>query len=176
MSKWAPVIYFGLGQAGWFACVVGAARGQSWIGILVVAVLIALHLLRVARPFDEAKLLVSVMLIGGIWDSSLVSAGLLTYPHGTLVEGSAPGWIFAMWMLFAAQFNTTYQWLKTRIGAAAILGATAGPLSFRAGAALGALRFAKPWPAASALAIGWAVLLPLIVILSRRWDGVRARC
>jgi len=150
-----------------------AARGQSWIGIAVVAVLIALHLVRVPRPLEEVKLLASVMLIGGLWDSGLVSAGLLTYPHGTLLEGSAPGWIFALWMLFAAQFNTTYQWLKTRIVAAAILGAVAGPLSFRAGVALGALRFAKPWPAASALAIGWALLLPLVVILSRRWDGVR---
>ncbi len=175
MSKWAPLTYFVLGQAGWFACVLGAARGQSWIGIAVVAVLIAVHLLRVPRPLEEVKLLVSVMLLGGIWDSGLVSAGLLTYPHGTLVEGSAPGWILALWLLFAAQFNTTYQWLKNRLVAAAILGAVAGPLTFRAGAALGALRFAKPWPAASALAIGWAVLLPLVVILSRRWDGVRAR-
>jgi len=104
-----------------------------------------------------------------------VSGGLLTYPHGTLVAGSAPGWILALWVLFAAQFNTTYQWLKTRMLAAAILGAVAGPVSFRAGAALGALRFAKPWPAACALAIGWALLLPLVVILSRRWDGVRVR-
>jgi len=175
LSKWAPFIYFVLGQAGWFACVLGAARGQSWIGIAVVAVLIAVHLLRVPRPLEEGKLLVSVMLLGGIWDSGLVTAGLLTYPHGTLSEVLAPAWILALWVLFAAQFNTTYQWLKHRLVAAAMLGAVAGPLTFRAGAALGALRFAKPWPAASALAIGWAVLLPLVVILSRRWDGVRAR-
>ncbi len=174
MSKWAPVSYFVLGQAGWFACVLGAARGQAWIGVGVVVVLVALHLLRVPRPLEEAKLLVSVMLIGGLWDSGLVSGGLLTYPHGTLVDASAPGWILALWLLFAAQFNTTYRWLKTRMLAAAILGAVAGPLSFRAGAALGALHFAKPWPAASALAIGWALLVPLTVVLSRRWDGVRS--
>jgi len=52
------------------------------------------------------------------------------------------------------------------------LGAVAGPLSFRAGAALGALNFVKPLPAFVSLAIGWALLLPLIVLLSRRWDGV----
>jgi hypothetical protein len=74
--------------------------------------------------------------------------------------------------LFAAQFNTTYRWLKTRIAAAAALGAAAGPLSFRAGQALGALHFGQPWGTPLALGLGWAVLLPVVVLLARRFDGV----
>jgi hypothetical protein len=49
----------------------------------------------------------------------------------------------------------------------------AGPVSFHAGASLGALRFVQPWPATMALVVGWAALLPLIVLLSRHWDGIR---
>jgi hypothetical protein len=170
--KGIVVAYFLLGQVCWFACVLGAAAGRSLIGIGVCAILVALHLLRVARPREELKLLAAVMVIGGTWESVVIRCGLLTYPTSTLTDGLAPAWLFALWVSFAAQFNTTYAWLKTRIPAAALLGVIAGPLSFRAGAALGALHFAKPIPAAVTLGLGWAVLLPVITMLSRRWDGV----
>jgi len=172
--KYIVVIYFVLGQVGWFACVLGAAAGRSWIGIGLCALLVTLHLLRVARPLEELKLLGAVMIIGGTWESVIVRFGFLTYPNSTLPEGLAPAWLFTLWVFFAAQFNTTYAWLKTRLIAAAVLGVTAGPLSFRAGAALGALQFAKPLPAAVTLGLGWAVLLPVITVLSRRWDGVKS--
>ena len=181
-GKWIPSLYFVIGQAGWFACVLTAAHGIAWVGMMLALVFMALHVLRVAGPREELKLLSTVMFMGWIWESVLVSAGLLAYPGGVPaavvgvaplgLAGVAPLWLPALWGMFAAQFNTTYRWLKTRIVAAALLGAVAGPLSFRSGAALGALRFAKPLPAAAALALGWAVLLPVIVLLSRRWDGV----
>jgi hypothetical protein len=90
-----------------------------------------------------------------------------------LIKGFAPYWIVALWVLFGAQFNTSYTWLKARPGFAAIVGAVAGPLSFHAGASLGAVHFERPLPATWALAFGWAIILPLLIVLSRRWDGVR---
>jgi hypothetical protein len=155
--------------------VLSAAKGAEWIGVIVAVVLMSAHLLRVERARDELKLLVSVILIGGTWESAVTDLGLLDYPGSQAVHGLAPFWLMALWGLFAAQFNTTYKWLKTRIKVAALLGAVAGPLSFRAGAALGALRFAQPLAAVVTLALGWAVLLPLITVLSRRWDGVQHR-
>jgi len=171
-ARWAPALYFVLGQAAWFACVLGAARGEAYLGIALVIVLVALHLWRAARPLAELKLIAAVILIGGTWESLVIYFGLLAYPHSATMHGIAPLWLLALWGSFAAQFNTTYRWLKPRLIAAALLGAVAGPLSFRAGAALGALNFVKPLPAFVSLAIGWALLLPLIVLLSRRWDGV----
>jgi hypothetical protein len=172
-DTWAPLLYFVVGQIGWLVCVLSAARGTPWIGVTFAALLIVLHLWRVTRPFEELRLLMSVVMIGGAWESALVFFGLLTYPSGTVIQGLAPLWILALWALFAAQFNTTYRWLKTRLKMAALLGAIAGPLSFRAGAALGALSFAKPWAASVALSVGWAALLPLVATLSRRRDGLR---
>lgn len=174
-SRWAPSLYFIIGQIGWFACVISAARGSPWIGVTLAIVLVALHILRVEHPLEELKLLASVVVIGGTWDSALVLLGLLSYPSGTVIPGLVPSWILALWALFAAQINTTYKWLKTRLLLAALLGAVAGPLSFRAGAALGAVHFAKPWPATVALCVGWAGLLPLMAVLSRRLDGVEDR-
>jgi hypothetical protein len=172
-DKWAPSLYVVIGQTGWFACVISAARGKAWIGATLAAVLVAVHVLRVARPVEEIKLLVSVVAIGGTWESALVFFGILSYPNSTVFYGLAPIWLPALWALFAAQFNTSYQWLKSRLMLAALLGAVAGPLSFRAGAALGAVQFAKPRAAVAVLAIGWAVLLPVVTVMSRRWDGVR---
>jgi hypothetical protein len=146
---------------------------MSYIGNFVVIVLIVLHLLRVEGPLLEVKLLAAVVVIGAIWETTVVYLGLMAYPHDTLFHGIAPLWILALWASFAAQFNTTYRWLKQRVAAGALLGAIAGPLSFRAGAALGAVRFVKPWPTTVTLAAGWAVILSLIILLSRRWDGVR---
>lgn len=151
-----------------------AARGVAWIGITLVIVFVSAHLLRVARPLEELKFLIGVVVIGGAWETALVFCGVLDYPASPGIGRSAPLWILALWGSFAAQFNTTYRWLKPRIPVAALLGAVAGPLSFRAGAALGALRFANPWQAAAVLAIGWAVLLPIMALMARRWDGVTA--
>lgn len=173
-EKWAPSLYFVFGQAGWFACVLGAAHGLAWIGILTGVLLICLHLLRVPRPLIEFKLIASVVVIGGIWENTTVAFGLLAYP-GMPVHGWAPAWLFALWGMFAAQANTTYQWLKQRRKLAALLGAIAGPVSFHAGSALGAVYFLKPWPAIAALTVGWALLLPLLMLLATRWDGVHQR-
>jgi hypothetical protein len=172
VERWSPFIYFVIGQFGWFACVLSAARDVPWIGVAISIVLVAVHLARVDRPLEEFKLLASVVVMGAIWESLLVAGGLLEYPNGTVFPGAAPYWILALWALFAAQFNTTFGWLKHRMLLASVLGAVAGPISFRAGAALGAVRFAQPLPATLALALGWATLMPLLILLSRRWDGV----
>jgi len=171
-ERWAPTIYFIVGQFGWFACVLSAAHDVPWIGVAVTLVLVAVHLARVDRRVPELKLLASVIAIGAVWESVPVAAGLLVYPNGTVLPGAAPYWILALWALFAAQFNTTFGWLKSRMLLASVLGAVAGPLSFRGGAALGAVRFAQPLAATLTLAAGWAVLLPVLIFLSRRWDGV----
>jgi hypothetical protein len=162
-----------MGQASWFACVISAAKGAAWIGVALAIALIAVHLRRAAQPLEEAKLIASVAVIGGIWESALISLGLLAYPSSAVIPGVAPLCLLALWGCFAAQINTTYLWLKRRIWLAPLFGALAGPLSFHAGAALGAVQFVKPWPASAALAGGWSMLLPAVIGLSRRWDGVR---
>jgi hypothetical protein len=173
-SRWMPVLYFLVGQAAWFACVLSAAHSSPAIGAVVVAILLAAHLLYIPRALEECRFLAFVVLLGTLWESLLVRMHLLGYPSGNVIEGFAPYWIVAVWALFGAQFNMTYRWLKGRPAAAAMLGAVAGPLSFRAGAALGAVQFMRPLPATLILAVGWAVILPLLTVVSRRLDGVRS--
>ncbi|MGF6770023.1 hypothetical protein P3T18_002502 [Paraburkholderia sp. GAS199] len=164
--------YFVVCQAGWFVCVLGAAHGVGWLGMLFAVAAFVWHLTHVADARREARLVAVVVCVGMVWESLLVLAGLLAYPSGIVVAGLAPYWLSALWALFAIQFNTVYVWLREKRWLAALLGAIAGPASFRAGAALGAVRFERPLAAWLVLALGWAVLLPALLTLARRWDGV----
>ena len=53
-----------------------------------------------------------------------------------------------------------------------MLGAVFGPLSFMGGVRLGGARFVDEPAALVTLACMWAVLMPLVMALSDRFDGV----
>jgi hypothetical protein len=159
-------------QLGWFACVVGAARGWPLTGTAIAAAIVSWHIVRAARPVQELKLVLAALLIGALWDSSLVALGWIDFSSGTLLVGLAPPWILALWALFATTLNLSLRWLRQRWLLAALLGAVAGPLSYWAGARLGAVQFVAPWPALTALSLGWAVMTPLLARLARRFDGI----
>jgi hypothetical protein len=168
----AIFINFILFQIGWFACVLGGVHGQPWAGTVVALAIVALHLARAANPAAEFKLVLVVALIGGAWDSALVALGWIVYPSGTLITNTAPHWIVAMWMLFATTLNISLRWLKHRGFLAILLGAVAGPFAYYAGEMLGALQFTDWLTAIAAQGIGWGMLLPLLVMLSNRYDGI----
>lgn len=154
-------------QFGWFACVLGAAHGLPWIGTGVALVIVAWHLTRAAQPGAELVLVLIAAGIGAVWDSALSALGWIRYPNGVLIEGAAPHWIVAMWMLFATTLNVSLAWLRRNLPLAAVFGALGGPLAYLGGAKLGALTFAAQDAALVALALGWAVLTPLLLRLAR---------
>lgn len=162
-------------QAGWFSCVLGAANGYPLTGPLVVLGVVAIHLAMAARPERELMLIVLAGMLGALLDSALLRTGWLTYPNGMIWAGTAPYWIIAMWLSFATTLNVSLRWLRGRAWAALTFGAIGGPLSYLAGARLGGLEFVKQGAALAALAVGWAFVTPLLVVLSQRLDGVRAR-
>ena len=167
----ATLINFIIFQIGWFACVLGGANHWPWLGTAVAGVLIAFHLWRVAHPRPELTLLLIAGAMGLVFDSLLVTLGLVHFPSGTLIEGMAPHWIIAMWMMFATTLNITFRWLKGRLVLAAILGAFAGPLAYYAGAELGGVSFPQPRTSLLALALVWGIAMPLLMVLSDRFDG-----
>lgn len=169
MRKLANFVVF---QIGWLGCIMAAARGHPLAGTAIILIIAAAHLALADRPRIELRLLISAAFIGAIWDSVLAMTGWVRYPNGTLFVGTAPYWIVALWVLFATTLNVSLAWLKGRVALAALLGAIGGPLSFLAGARLGALAFGKPFAALTTLAIGWAILTPLLLKLAQRFDGI----
>lgn len=158
-------------QAGWFACVLGAAKDLPWLGTVVTVAIVSWHLSRAVRPAEELKLVALVTLAGGTFDTALTAAGWVAFPNGQFAPWLAPHWIFALWALFATGLNVSLAWLKGRWWLAAAIGAVASPLSYWAGVELGAATFVEPPLMLGALALGWALILPAILRLARRYDG-----
>lgn len=162
-------------QLGWFACVLSAAAGRPEIGGIVAAGIVALHLLRASVLRQELILVLCSLAIGAVWDSLLVWQDLVRYEAGLIVPWAAPYWIILMWGLFATLLNISLRWLRRRRLVAALAGLAGGPLAFYSGFRLGALEFGSQPLALGALAAGWALLTPLLVGLSERFDGYGPR-
>ncbi len=167
------VVNFLAFQAGWFSCVLGAANGYPLVGPVAVLLALSIHLKMAYKPRKELALVLTAAVIGALFDSLLLQTGWLAYPNGMLWVGTAPYWIVAMWLLFATTLNVSLRWLRERPVAAVLLGLIGGPLSYYGGAKLGGLTFINMPAALTALAIGWALVTPLLVRLSERLDGMQ---
>jgi len=166
------VANFVLYQIAWLACVLGAAAGLPGLGTTTAGGVILWHLAHANRPRAELRLILLTGLIGGTWDSLLVGLGLIHYPSGMLLPWLAPHWIIALWMSFATTFNSSFRWLKGRVLLAAIFGLIGGPLAWWAGDRLGALELVNPVRALAALGGGWMAVLPMLMRLATRFDGI----
>ena len=160
-------------QLGWFACVLGAANGRPWMGPVVVATVVVMHLVRARRAAPELVLVLAAMVLGLLVDSLLMATGWLRYSVGLWWPGLAPYWIVTLWALFATTLNVSMTWLKGRPILTVLMGAIGGPLSYLAGEKLGAIELTTPAYALAALGIAWAVAMPLLMHLAKRFDGVR---
>ena len=167
-SATAVLVNFAGFQLGWFACVLGATHGLPWAGTGIALAIVAWHLARAPRPRAELALVLIAACVGALWDSGLSALGWIGYPNGVLIEGTAPYWIVAMWMLFATTLGVSLAWLGRNLALAAAFGALGGPLAYLGGAKLGALTFIAQDAALAALALGWAVLTPTLLRLARR--------
>ena len=171
-SRTLQLVNFLIFQAAWFAAVLGAAHGLPLWGTAAVAVAIVWHLSIAARPRQELKLVAAVCAIGFVVESASVRLGYVAYPSGQPVAWLAPYWMVALWGLLAIAPNVTMRWLKTRYWLASLLGAVLGPLSFASGVRLGGASFSAMVPALAVTAVTWAILMPLLMWLSDRFDGV----
>jgi len=158
-------------QVGWFACVLSGATQRPWIGALIAIGIVAIHLFRAPVAEAEFKLVLIAVGIGAVWDSMLVWLNWLQYSSGILIPHTAPYWIVLMWGLFATLLNVSLRWLRGRWLIAALAGSVGGPLAFYGGHQLGALEFGNQNAALIALALGWAVITPILMAVATRFDG-----
>ena len=64
--------------------------------------------------------------------------------------------------------------MKGRYLLAAILGLIAGPLAYIGGEKLGGILFVDRTAGLVVLSIGWGLIMPVLVALAERFDGIRA--
>ena len=159
-------------QVAWLLSVIGGAHQMPWLGPVVALIALALHLRFARNPFEEVLLAVCCGLIGAGFDSILVATGWVTYKSGLFSDYFAPYWIITMWMLFAMTLNVSMRWLRGKTKLAALLGFYGGPASYIGGQALGGIVIVNQFAALATLAIGWAVMMPVLMWLSENLDGM----
>lgn len=162
-------------QAGWCACVFGAARGQAWIGVVATASIVAVHLW-IARERRREWLLLAASLPIGVCVNAFLAANEAVFVTGAPLVG--PAWLLVLWPLFATTFNESMRWMMGRYAIALVFGVLGAPLSYLAGARAGALELGDShvrWIAYVALA--WGLAVPLLLVLRERItpDTSRAR-
>lgn len=172
------VINFFLFQIGWFACVIGAAKQMPWLGVAVVGAIVIWHLSQAIRPKLEVYLIIITLIVGAIYDQTMLQNNLLTYQAHGWSNSITPVWILALWAEFATILNVSLRWMKdiksaTKWLIALLFGAIGGPLAYIAAARLGAVQLDNLPLSYIGLSLGWAIITPLLLKLSERFDGFR---
>lgn len=165
------VINFVCFQIGWFAAVLSAANNTPWTGVLIIALIIALHLFRSLNPINELFLILFVGLLGGMLDSFFVFFEWISYPSGHIHENLTAYWIIAMWMSFATTLNVSMAWLKKYKFLSILFGFIGGPLTYYAGYNLGGIYFLDFNSAMIALAFGWGAIIPPLLFLADKFNN-----
>ncbi len=170
MSK-KVILNFVLFQIGWFACVLGAANQQPWVGVITVSVFLVWHFFSAKNAGKEMTLLLIALVAGGAFDQIMQVSNLLTYQSHGWNNNIAPVWIIALWAIFVTTLNVSLRWMHGRWLIAFVFGFIGGPLAYMGAERLGAVSLNLTPASHIALAVGWAILTPLLVKLSQRFDG-----
>ena len=167
--KHTRLINYSLYQAGWFACVLGAASLRPWTGFLIAASLVGGHLALSRERALDARLLVLTTVVGAVVEMVQIAAGTYCFTSGTMNDALPPPWLLAMWAQFATTFRFSLRRVVTRPVSAALFGAAGGPLAFLAGERLGAVTLLPPLThGLLRLSIGWAIALVVFSAVLRR--------
>lgn len=167
MSR-AFVINQGLFQLSWPACVIGAAYGLLWTGLLVVGIMVLWQLNRANRHRLDLRMIAVCLALGLVLDTVWIQIGLLSYASPWPWPGVAPLWIMLLWLATALVINHSMRAFKQRLWLLAVAGGIGSPLSYFAGSRFGAVEWLAPaWQVVLATGASWAVILPFLFWLAR---------
>lgn len=160
-------------EAGWFACVLGAAWGHGGAGAALAGGLLLVHLALARDRRSETKIVALCGVLGFVLDSAQASTGRLSFtgPLSIAAESRAlaPVWVVMLWLQLGTTLRSSLRWLRGRYLLAAAFGAGGGPAAFLAGERLGAAVWGEPrWLTALALAVAWGLATPLLVFAADR--------
>ena len=158
-------------QGAWFVAVLGAAGGRPWLGPAAVALVLAIHLALTDDRPGETKLLLAAGILGFLYDTALVAAGVFLPVQHLLPRPFSPPWMVSLWLNFAATLNVSLAWLKGCYLLAAIFGAAGGAGAYYSGARLGATLGVPDAGGIVILALAWGIMTPLLVWLARALSG-----
>ena len=163
-SKIINFIFF---QLIWFVCIIGAATNETHAAVAFSLLIILFHLYLTKDKKNELKILLLASILGFLFDGFLLKNELVLYANHGWSYSITPLWIIVLWMGFAITLNSSLSWLKKKIKLSALFGAVGGPLAYLAGEKLEAVTILTSG-AIVALVIGWAIITPLLIIVTNK--------
>ncbi|NDY97010.1 DUF2878 family protein [Wenzhouxiangella limi] len=158
----------GLFQLAWPACVIGAANGVFWTGLLVVGALVLWQLNRHNRHPLDLRMIGVCLGLGFVLDTAWIQLGLLEFAMPWPSSQFAPMWIMLLWVSVALVINHSMAAFKNRLWILAIAGGVGSPMSYFAGSRFGAVEWLAPaWQVILTTGLSWAIVLPLLFWLAR---------
>lgn len=154
-------------QVGWFACVLGAAWDQPWIGPAFVMGALVLEASTSKQAYRLFSWAAAAMALGLAVDSLLALLGLFRFASPLPVDWVSPPWMVALWLNFALALAGCLKWLAGRYLLGALLGLAGGPLAYAAGSRLGAMELSDPLWSLVAVGLAWLVAVPVLLWLIR---------
>jgi len=153
---WINVIGF---QVTWWLSIM---YGNS--AIVPVVFLLALHLVFHKAAVEEIAVITACACIGFTVDIMLTMQGVFIFENN---PAHVPCWLFLLWLCFSATLRQSLRFFSHHLALASIAGAIAGSLTYLAAARLGAVSFGfSTFSTLSLLALVWAILFPLLLLIS----------
>ena len=164
---------FILFQAAWFIAILGAAKGMPWLGPLAMVPVLSVHLILTENRSGEMKLLLTAGILGFLFDTVLVAAGVFLPMAYLLPRPLSPPWMVSLWLNFAATLNVSLAWLRGRYILSTVFGVIGGPLAYYSGARMGATEALPSLGGMLILAFGWGCMTPVLVWLARTFTTAK---
>ena len=164
-------------QVCWWACILGAAKGFSYLAVVLVILSFLFQSYRSENLKEELVFGLSATLLGSAFDSLGIYFDIFSFPNGSEVSWSYPLWMSALWLNFATLFSKSLKWMSGKYLLSAVLGFFGGPMSYYAGASFGAIALGENFYL-SLVIIGlmWAIATPVMLYGSDRISKHTLKC
>ena len=157
---------------GWGACVLGAAWGYHWLGMVVVLLLLIIHIAVIERNKIRIVFIVALITIatGFLADTLLIILGTVAPNRWLMPPPLTALWDLMIWVNFSLSLDRALRFLQKKPLLAAVLGAVIAPPTYYAAGRLGALRFSEPsylgliW-----IGVIWFVVMPWLALMAKRF-------
>jgi len=150
-------------QAGWWACVAGVGLGLEVPALMFGLALTSALVYFAPNPWLEIKLATLAGLLGVVFDTGLQYFSVISF-YGWSLGPLSPFWLWLLWVMFALTLNSSLSFLQQLpLSLSAGAGFLFGPLTYYAGAKLGAALFDNTLSHLAVLAMTWMVALPGLV-------------
>jgi hypothetical protein len=157
---------------GWGACVLGAAWGHHWLGMVVVFLLLIIHIAVIERNKIRIVFMVALITIvtGFLADTLLIILGTVEPNRWLMPPPFTAIWDLMIWVNFSITLDRALRFLQNKPILAAVLGAIIAPPTYYAAGRLGALQFSEPsylgliW-----VGVIWFFVMPWLALMAKRF-------